>query len=69
MLADASDMVSTEGEREYRSVPVIALSGGGKEVCRSGWLEEAEVVESMEAFRRLIAGAEDGISDCRRFED
>jgi hypothetical protein len=48
---------------------MMALSGGGKEVCRRGWLEDADVVESMDALRRLIAGAEDGISDCRRFED
>lgn len=50
-------------------MPTTALSGGGKEVCRRGWLEDAEVVESMEALRRFMAGAEDGISDCLRFED
>lgn len=51
-------------------MPATALAlSGGKEVCRRGWAEEAEVVESMEALRRFMAGAEDGISDCRRFED
>lgn len=44
----------------------LAFSGG-KEVCRRGWAEEAEVVESIEALRRLGVGAEFGISDCLRF--
>ena len=34
----------------------LAFSGG-KEVCRRGWLEEAEVVESMEVLRRFTPGA------------
>lgn len=44
----------------------LAFSGG-KEVCRRGWLEEAEVVESMEVLRRFTPGAEGGISGCLRF--
>jgi hypothetical protein len=43
-----------------------ALSGG-KEVCRRGWAEDAEVVESIEALRRLGVGAAGGMSDCLRF--
>jgi hypothetical protein len=52
-------------------VPTIALalSGGGKEVCRRGCLEDAEVVESMDALRRFIAGAEEGMSACLRLAD
>lgn len=47
---------------------MVPLISGGKEVCRRGWAEEVpDVVESMEAFRRLIAGAEDGMSDCLLF--
>ena len=39
---------------------------GGKEVWRRGW-EVTGVLESMEALRRLTDGAEEGMSDCRRF--
>ena len=46
---------------------MVRLSGGGKEVCRRGWGEGADAVESMEALRRLIAGADEGMSVCRRF--
>lgn len=62
---EARDMVSTLGEREYRGVPARVFSGG-KEVWRRG-CEALEVVESMDAFRRLFAGAEEGISDCLLF--
>lgn len=41
------------------------MVSGGKEVWRSGW-EEAEVVESIEALRRFVEGAEVGMSVCRR---
>lgn len=57
-------MSSTEGDREYRALEEAAISGG-KEVWRSG-CDEAEVVESIEALRRLVEGAEVGMSVCRR---
>jgi hypothetical protein len=57
-------MVSILGDREKAAE--LARFSGGNEVCRSGWAEVADVVESMEALRRLMEGAED-ISDCRRF--
>ena len=59
-------MVSEVGERENAGVVCEAFSGG-KEVWRRGWAEAAEVVESMEALSRFRAGAEEGMSDCRRF--
>ena len=47
---------------------MMALAfSGGKEVCRRGWLEEADVAESMEVLRRFTPGAEEGMSDCLRF--
>lgn len=58
--------MSEVGERENAGVVWEAFSGGN-EVWRRGWVEAAEVVESMEALRRFWAGAEEGISDCRRF--
>lgn len=39
------------------------LFSGGKEVWRKGWVEEMEVVDIIEALRRLMDGAEEGISD------
>jgi len=58
-------MVSMLGDREKAAE--LATFSGGKDVCRSGWTEVADVVESMEALRRLMAGAEEDISDGRRF--
>jgi hypothetical protein len=56
--------VSTLGEREYRGVCAFALSGG-KLVCRRG-CEDADVVESIDALRRFMAGPDKDMSDCRR---
>lgn len=64
-LLETRDMVSTLGDREYCGV-WLDLSKGGKEVCRRG-CDDAEVVDSIEALRRLTEGADDGISDCLRF--
>ena len=64
-LPDTRDMVSTLGEREYRGESKVTFSGGGKEVCRRGCREFAEVVESIEALRLLLEVADELISDCR----
>lgn len=57
--------MSEVGEREKAGVR--AEVSGGKEVWRRGWADVPEVVESMDALRRFRAGAEVGMSDCRRF--
>jgi hypothetical protein len=62
---ETRDTESAVGEREKAGV--WAAFSGGKEVWRKGWLEVADVVESIEALRRFIAGAADGMSDCLRF--
>lgn len=59
--ADASETVSMLGDLEYAGVR--PLFSGGKEVWRKGWVDEIEVVDIMEALRRLMDGAEEGISD------
>ena len=56
---------STLAERE--KAWSCAEFSGGKEVCRRG-CDELDVMESMDALRRLAEGAADGISDCRRLE-
>jgi hypothetical protein len=57
------DIVSILGDREKGTE--FATFSGGKDVCRSGWTEVADVVESIEALRRLMEGPE-AISDFRR---
>ena len=58
-------MVSSAlGDRENWSSLEFVCSGG-KEVCRRG-CDEAEVVDFIEALRRLVEGADVGISVCRR---
>jgi hypothetical protein len=64
---ETTEAVSTLGERVKREG--VCDFSGGKEVWRRGWSDdEAEVVESIEALRRLVVGAEDGMSVCRRLE-
>jgi hypothetical protein len=53
---------STLGERE--NLWSCEEFSGGKDVWRSG-CEEVDVMESMDALRRLAEGAVDGMSDCR----
>lgn len=60
-MPEAMDIVSMLGEREKAAE--LAIFSGGKEVCRRGWAEVAEVVDSMEALRRLLAGPDVGRSD------
>jgi hypothetical protein len=62
MEPETMDIVSTLGERaSWENSP-----SGGKEVWRSGWVEE--VVDIIEGLRRLALEADD-ISEGRFFED
>jgi hypothetical protein len=64
-MPEVIDIVSMLGEREKAAE--LPPFSGGKEVCRRGWVDVADVVDIIEALRRLIVGAEEGISDCLRF--